>query len=113
MPEKRKAPRKKFSSYMRLLDDETEKIVGHLVDVSAKGMQLETTAPLPMGQDYRLHMELTADISDKLFMFLVARSKWIHPDEIMPNLFRIGFEIVQIEPHDFEIYQRLVEFYGR
>jgi hypothetical protein len=45
-------------------------------------------------------------------MFMVARSKWIHPDDIMPNLYRVGFEIVHMEPHDYEIYQRLVEIYG-
>jgi len=112
MAEKRTTPRRKFSSYMRLLDDDTEKIVGHLVDVSAKGLQLETTAPIPMGQEYHMHMELTPDISDKLFMFLIARTKWIHPDDIMPNLYRVGFEIVHMEAHDYEIYKRLIDYYG-
>ncbi|MBI5932499.1 MAG: PilZ domain-containing protein [Chloroflexi bacterium] len=112
MPEKRKVPRKKFSTYMRVLDDDTEKTVGHLVDVGLRGLQLEVAAPIPMGQEYHMHMELTPDVSDKLFMFLAARSKWIRPDEIMPNLYRVGFEIVHMEPHDYEIYQRLVEIYG-
>jgi len=112
MPEKRKALRKKFTAYMRVLDDETEATIGHLVDIGLKGLQLETTMPLPLGQVYHMHMELTADVSDKLFMFLTARTKWIKPDEIMPNLFRVGFELASIEPHDYEIYQRLLEVYG-
>ena len=112
MPERRTVPRKKFGFYMRVLDDETEQTIGHLVNVSAKGLQLETPAPLPMGQEVHMRMELTPDVSDKLFMFLSARSRWIKPDEIMPNLYHVGFAITKIAPHDNEIYQRLLEMYG-
>jgi hypothetical protein len=97
---------------MRVLNDEDETTIGHLVDVSMKGLQLETSALIPLRMEYHMHMELTAEISDKLFMFLTARSRWIHPDDIMPNLYRVGFEITHMEPHDQEIYQRLVDIYG-
>ena len=97
---------------MKVLDDDTEQIVGHLVEISMTGMRLETAAPFPSEREYRLHMELTPDISDKLFMFFSARSKWCKPDTIMPNLYLVGFQITEISPHDQEIYQRLLELYG-
>jgi hypothetical protein len=97
---------------MRVLDDGTEQTVGHLVDVSLTGLRLETTAPLPLEQEYHLHMELTPDVSDKLFMFLSARTIWCNPDTIMPNLYHVGFVITNISPHDQEIYQRLLDLYG-
>lgn len=112
MPEKRKAPRKKFSFYMRVLEDDTEEIIGHLVDISNIGLRLETNDPFPLEQDYKVHMELTPDVSDKLFMFATIRSKWCKNDDIMPNLYQVGFEITNISPHDREIYQRLLEVYG-
>ena len=112
MADKRTTPRKNFSFYMRVLDDETDETVGHLVEVSVKGMRLETTAPLPLGQTYNVHMELTPDVSDKLFMFVSIHTKWCKTDDIMPNLYRVGFEIVNISPHDQEIYQRLLDMYG-
>lgn len=113
MPDKRKTPRRNFSFYMRVLDDETEETVGHLVEVSVKGMRLETIAPLPLGQEYNLHMELTPEISDKLFMFFSARTIWCKIDNIQPNLYQVGFEITKISEHDHEIYQRLLELYGK
>jgi hypothetical protein len=97
---------------MRVLDDETEQTVGHLVEVSARGMRLETSTPHPLGVVYNVHMELTPDISDKLFMFATIRTKWCKTDDIMPNLYRVGFEIINMSPHDYEIYQRLLEIYG-
>lgn len=112
MPEKRTAPRKKFAFYMRVFDDETEETAGHLVDISAIGIRLETPTPLPLEREYRLRIELTPEVSDTLFMFFTARSKWCSPDEIMPNLYHVGFKITQIEPHDLEIYRRLLDKYG-
>ena len=112
MPDKRKAARRKFSFYMRVLDDETEVTVGHLVDVSPIGMRLETMAPIPSGKEFHVHMELTPDVSDRLFMFVAIRSIWCKPDDIMPNLQHVGFEIIDISPHDQEIYQRLLDKYG-
>ena len=113
MPEKRRMPRKKFETYMRVLDDDTEATVGHLVEVSPTGLRLETTAPIPLGREFSVHMELTPDISDRLFMFVSIRAKWCKPDTIMPNLYRVGFEIINITPHDHDIYQRLVDIYGQ
>ncbi len=45
MPERRTTPRKKFVFYMRVLNDDTQEILGHMVEVGADGLQLETTMP--------------------------------------------------------------------
>jgi len=113
MPERRHTQRKKFGFYMRVLDDETEKTVGHLMEVSADGFRLETSLPLPLEKEYHLHMELTPDISDKLFMFFAGKVKWCKPDTVMPNLCHVGFQMTSISEHDREIYQRLLEKYGQ
>jgi hypothetical protein len=97
---------------MRVLDDDTEKTVGHLVEVSPEGFRLETSEPLAVPKDYHLHMELTPDISDNLFMFFAGRTKWCKPDTIMPNLYHVGFQMTSIAEHDKEIYQRLLDTYG-
>ena len=112
MPERRHSPRKKFGFYMRVLDDETEQTVGHLVEVSTDGFRLETALPLPIQKEFHLHMELTPDISDKLFMFFAGKVKWCKPDTVMPDLCHVGFQMTSISAHDREIYQRLLETYG-
>ena len=112
MPERRHIQRKKFDFYMSVLDDETEQIVGHLVEVSQGGFRLETSLPLPLEKEFHLHMELTPEVSDQLFMFFAGKTKWCRPDSVMPNMCHVGFEITTISPHDREIYQRLVDTYG-
>jgi hypothetical protein len=98
---------------MRVLDDDTREILGHMVEVGALGLQLETTVPLPLQKDYYLRLELTPELADRPFIIFIARSKWCKIDEIEPNLYRVGFEIVEIMPDDKQIFMGILGRYGR
>lgn len=113
MPERRTTPRKKFSFYMRVLNDDTQEILGHMVEVSAIGLQLETTVPLPPQMDYYLRLELTPDLADRPFMIFIARTKWCKMDVIEPNLYHVGFQVVEIMPDDREIFLHILAKYGK
>jgi hypothetical protein len=112
MPERRTAPRKKFSFYMRVLNDDTQEILGHMVEVGTLGLQLETSMSLPLQKDYYLRLELTPEVADRPYMVFIARTKWCKMDDIEPNLYRVGFEIAEIMPDDKEIFLRIVTKYG-
>jgi hypothetical protein len=113
MPERRRAPRKKFNVYMRVLNDDTQEILGHMVELSATGLQLETTVPIPIQTDYYMRLELTADVANKPYIVFIGRSKWCKMDEIEPNLFHVGFQLVEIMPEDKEIFLRILVKYGK
>lgn len=112
MPERRTTPRKNVSFYMRVLNDDTGEIMGHMVEVSAIGFRLETVGQLPINKDYYMRLELTPDLGIVPYIVFLAKSKWCKIDEIMPNLYRVGFEIVEILPEDQEVFQRLLRKYG-
>ena len=112
MPERRTVPRRKFDYYMRVLDDDTGTLLGHLIEISPQGLKLETTKPLPLQQDYYLRLELTPDLGDRPYMVFIAKSRWCKSDEIQINLYRVGFEITEIMPDDQEIFMRIVAKYG-
>jgi len=112
MPERRTTPRRKFDYYMRVDDDDTQKLLGHMVQVSAIGLQLETTASLPLEKDYYLRLELTAELADHPFIIFLARTKWCRIDDIHPNLFHVGFEIREIMPDDHKIIIDIIKKYG-
>jgi hypothetical protein len=94
------------------MDDDTGKQLGHMIEVSATGLQLETTAKPPLEQDYYLRLELTAELADRPFIVFIARTKWLKMDDIQPNLYRVGFAIVEILPEDKEIFVGLLRKYG-
>ncbi len=112
MPERRTTPRRNFSYYMRVVDDMTQQLVGHLSDISLRGFKLDCSQALPAEKDFRLRMDLTSDISDRPSIVFTARSKWCRPDSIDPFINNVGFEIINISIVDGQIYQRIVEKYG-
>ena len=112
MPERRTTPRKKFSFYMRVLDDDTGEILGHMVEVSAIGLQLETTVPFPTNKDYYLRVEVTPDLGDRPYIVFIGRTRWCKMDLIEPNLYHVGFSIAEIMPDDQQIFIRILQKFG-
>lgn len=108
----RKLNRRAFTYYMQVTDDVTKQLVGYLSDISTGGFKLDCDKKLPIGQDFRLSVQLTAEIADKTSMTFIARSKWCHPDHIDPTSFNVGFEIINMAPSDVVIFQRMFEKYG-
>jgi len=112
MADKRKLDRREFTYYMQVKDEATKQVIGYLSDISTGGFKLDCPQRLPTGQDFRLLIELTADVADKTSMIFIARCKWCHPDHIDPTSFNVGFEIVNMAPSDMLIFQRIFEKYG-
>jgi Tfp pilus assembly protein PilZ len=112
MPERRKHKRRPVSYYVQVADALTQRSIGHLLDITPKGMMIDSKQPFPIGKDYHLRLEMNADISDTGFIDFIARCIWCNPDSMEPNLFDIGLEIVNISPHDAKIVQLIAEKYG-
>jgi hypothetical protein len=98
---------------MRVLNDDTHEILGHMVEVSEIGLQLETTVPLPLQKDFYLRLELTPELADRPYIIFIARTKWCKMDDIEPNLYHVGFEIAEIMPDDRQIFLRVLAKYGQ
>ena len=113
MNERRRVNRKDFSYYMRLINNDTNDIVGHLVDISSGGFKLDSDAPIPINKDFRFRMDLTNEVANKPSMTFLARSKWCRVDPLDPFLYNVGFQLVNIAPGDIEIFNRMVETYGK
>ena len=112
MADKRKINRRDFTYYMQVTDDLSKQLIGYLTDISSGGFRLDSPKQIPSGQEFRMQVQLTADIADKTSMSFVARSKWCHPDHVDPNTYNVGFEIVMMTPGDAIIFQRMFDKYG-
>ena len=113
MGDRRHLERKDFSYYMRLVDNDTQDLVGHLVDISSGGFKLDSQSPIPINKDFRLRMDLTREVADKPAMVFVARSKWCEVDPLDPFIYNVGFQLVNISPADLEIFNRMMAKYGK
>ncbi len=112
MPERRKLSRRDFSYYMRVMNEQTGELIGHLSDISTGGFKLESRSPVAANTEFLMRMDLTNEISDKDHFVFVARSRWCQRHPIDPTLFNIGFQVIQMAPDDLDIFARIFEKYG-
>ncbi|HEY9152853.1 MAG TPA: PilZ domain-containing protein [Anaerolineales bacterium] len=112
MPERRKLDRRTFSYYMRLMNERTGELVGHLADLSTGGFKMDSSKPIPVNVDFKFRIELTSEIANVPFMVFGARSKWCERDHIDYSTFNVGFQITDMSPSNVEIFSRMFERYG-
>lgn len=98
---------------MRVIDNETHELVGYLSDISSGGFKIDTKKALPINQDYTLRLDLTTEISDKAYIAFVVRAMWNKSDPLDPASQNQGFQIINISAYEKEIYQRIVDKYGK
>ena len=110
--ERRNIKRRKCNYYLRVVDYNTQQLVGYFSDLSTQGFKVDSPQPITVNKDYNLRVDLTGDVSDKAFIAFVARSRWFQPDSTDPSMLNAGFQIVGISQQDNEIFQRVVEKYG-
>ena len=105
--------RKDLFIYTQLINNDTLDIVGHLSDISSGGFKLDSRNPIPNNKEFRFLMNLTSTQADKSFMEFVARSRWCRVDPLDPFVYNIGFQMIQIAPDDLEIFNRMMDKFGR
>lgn len=110
--EKRNLSRKAFSYYLQVVDDNEEKPIGYLTDISAHGFRLDCRQALPANSTYSLRLDLPDEVAVKSSVVLVARNRWCRQDALDPMTYNIGFQIVSIAPEDAAIYQNIVKRYA-
>jgi len=112
MPERRRLDRRTFSYYMRLMNEKTGELIGHLADISTGGFKMESQKPIPSNVDFRFRIDLTSDVANVPYLVFNARSKWCQRDHIDTSSFNVGFELIDMNKADVEIFTQMFEKYG-
>ena len=110
--ERRSSNRRKFGYYMPVIDNNTQKIIGYLSDISSGGFKLESQKSLVTNTVFQLRLDLTPEFSRRPNIAFFARVAWSQPDPVSVTEFVHGFQIVRIAPDDQAIFDRIVAKYG-
>jgi hypothetical protein len=110
--ERRQVSRRRFSYYMRVLDEVTGNLIGHLADISTGGFKLDSAKPVPLNVSSRLRIDQTGEISNKSYIIFTARAKWCRVDTFDPNIYNVGFQIADMTPGDYDIFVKMFSAYG-
>jgi hypothetical protein len=111
LDERRKLKRKYLMFYTRVFDVATGNLLGHLVDITPAGAMLISERALPVGDDFRLKMELSPEVARQADLEFDARSVWCQQD-VNPQFYNTGFRLAAMTPESEAIVKRIVEVYG-
>jgi hypothetical protein len=110
--ERRSQDRKDVTYYMKLVNNDTQEVLGHMADISLGGFKLDSIGPVPVNKHFRFTMILPSEVADQPYLAFLARSKWCKVDPLDPNVYNVGFELTNITPSCFKYFKRMVEIFG-
>jgi hypothetical protein len=94
------------------VDNNRERVIGHMVDISPAGLLIDTKALIATDQTFRLRLDFMEDINSRASLEITAICRWCQPDSKEPSVYNAGCEILDLSPVDYEIITNLVRKYG-
>ena len=95
MEDYRHRPRKNTPHLVKVINEDTGRSVGRVVDITADGMMLVTKDKIIIGTDYNFRVILPVMVHHRSDITLVARSVWKKPDN-NPEYNRCGFKFIKL-----------------
>ncbi len=92
---RRQVDRKYLVFYLRVFDGMSTNVIGHVVNISSKGVMLLSDNPTPVNEEYRLRMRLPSEIIDRGEIIFNATSRWCKPD-VNPDFYLTGYQIYDL-----------------
>jgi len=111
MVNRRKDKRLQVSFFLRILDKDTDEVMGHVVDISVSGMRVLTDRSVSQDKDYTLAIDLTKDINFEQEVIFTAKCVWIEQD-LSSGAYNCGFQLQNVTEKDQTIILKLIEQFG-
>lgn len=109
--DRRQLKRRHLIFYLRVFDIKTNKLLGHLVDITPQGVMLISEKTIPLNTDFELKMALPSKSGQMHAFNFKARSLWCDKD-INPDFYDTGFQLTDIDHEDRKIIEDLIEDFG-
>jgi len=110
--DQRQADRSSLVFYLRVFDGLSNKILGHLLDISEKGVLLVTDEPVEPNENHRLRIRLPVVVRDRHELLLMGTSRWCR-QEPEQDRYLTGFQIYGIDGPTKKVVQKLIRDLGR
>jgi c-di-GMP-binding flagellar brake protein YcgR len=113
MNEKRKSSRIHLVYYLLVFDRDTERLIGHLADISTGGMRLLMRQPVESGRTYHMRMLLpTGPDEGSREIALDARTMWTKSN-MVSDFYGAGFEFKGLTENEVSTLRNLIGQCGR
>jgi hypothetical protein len=109
--ENRKEHRRHIIYYLQILEPESKKVIGRLVDITSIGIMIISEMALEPGKEFALQIALPEEFQEDRHIDLIGESVWCHKD-VNPDYYAIGFKIEPPNEAAAGLIQKLIDEYG-
>lgn len=109
--EQRSFSRHHLIYYLRVFDGVSNRVIGHIVDISSHGLMLITDEPIAVQEEFRMRMRFPGTGSEKEELLFNAECKWCREDE-NPEFYIAGFQIGDLPEPSASFIQGLIAEFG-
>ena len=111
--ERRRYERYSVTFYLSVYDQQTNVLLGQIIDISRGGMRLISQEPIPAGKHFHLVLDVSLESGKQQKVLLEARSIWSQEDD-NPDLFATGFQFIDLSQEAVLCIQEIIaELQGR
>lgn len=108
---KRNLKRHYLIYYLRVFNRVTGEVLGHLVDITTKGIMLMRDSPIEVGLNYSLRLRWRNGAGKLQVADFNGTCRWCRPD-VNPDFYGAGFAITHAEPGTIDAIQSLINDLG-
>jgi len=109
--ELRNLKRRHLIYYLEVFDQETGRLLGHLVDLTVKGMKLISKEEIPAGHPFSLRMIMPEEYCPEREVLFTATSTWCRED-VNPDFYATGFTTPHLEEKTRRLFMILINQVG-
>ncbi len=104
---KRNLKRHYLIYYLRVFNRENGEVLGHLVDITHKGIMLMRDSPLNVCQNYKLRLRWRNSAGRLQLADFDGVCRWCKPD-VNPDFYGVGFAITSATDEHIEAISQLI-----
>ena len=94
--------------YLRVFNEDTGDLLGHIIDINKEGLRLLSDQPIAPNQTFHLGVDVPKDNIARQRIHLEAVSLWSGPD-INPDFYDTGFRLQNISTQTLLQLQLLID----
>ena len=108
-----RSKRRHLLLYLDVVDYETQRLIGHLGDISDKGLLLLTEMHLPVGLKRKVSIMLPdiEEFEEHTKIDIIIETRWTHPDK-NPKVTCVGCLFLDIDKKGLDLIDQLEAVLG-
>jgi hypothetical protein len=106
MGDRRKLARKSTNDYFLVHNDETNELIGRVMDINADGAMLISEEPIPVPRTFKCRLRLPRMIGRYRFLHFELECKWCNKNKRL-GWFEAGFQMREISMETLAVIEEL------